>query len=222
MVQNVLLGTLTTINLLVSPLSPGTLASHSTYRFDIRPHMLLSENCGQPKGTKRSQNRLEQNQLQLSIESFSGQIFTLGINADICTSSYGTRHDSFKLNLPIELLDQDFIENLRPNNGYVLTGIPSVQNTNKHVRLKITRLLNINITENLMALRVEWIPDRNNAVENQPLTIWVESPQGHATPTTDTLHARPSQLIWKRFEFTHRFPALAPTYTLNGELKTID
>jgi hypothetical protein len=216
MVQDVVVGTLATLNLLVSPLSSPTL-SQQTYQYEFEPASALSETCGLTA-------KAEPNRLSAEIESLSEEYFTLGLKARLCLSGEGARNVRLTLNLPTRILGESFLEKLKPGQSYIVHGIPSAAQPGKKDSLKLTRLTD---EGSMMGVHIESIPSGGEpfgrSTDFHPLSIWVDRGM---TAFSDIPGFSNRALRWKRLQFFYqaddRAEAGQPAFALSADLKRID
>lgn len=181
MLNRIVVGTLTTLNTMMSPLG------------------------GQPEGAKALTFKLEapleqrmacpslnRNPLILKVEPAPESRLILKITGHICTEGKKTELVSIGVSLPKALFDSQFIENLPMNAPYVVSesafGIASKTGQS---RLKLTKSEPI---EGTYTLLIEWIPFKaNEAPEHEPMTLWLRKVYlEDGTPKAD--------LVWERIE----------------------
>lgn len=213
MVQDIVVGTLSTLNTLVSPLAPATLADSQTYHFEIEANPLVQAQCHVP-GKLPKLNR--KSEVDVRFESGSETHFTAVFKIRLCTTENGYQTAIEKVNLPIELLDEKFLLKLPAQASYVVSGIPSEKTPGSKNRLKITRLPSAG---DLNPIRVEWIPDHGFETHYRPLTVWISKNPG-SFASIRGYDAK--SLRWRRLEFAYKNPLLRRPFAMTGELSRIE
>jgi hypothetical protein len=206
MVQNVVVGTLATLNLLMSPLAPGELAQQS-YQLELGPNAFINESCLEKFAPGHER-------LNVSFDEIASQSFQLKLSGKLCTTFEGLKPLSMALTLPTEILDEAFLVHLKAGQGYVLGGLPSATQPGQKVRLKITRLQR---QGELDPFTIEWLPSQGQTSENQPLTIWMDLAHSRLS---ETPRNGSKTLPWKKLRFYYSAPSISRAYVLTGELKS--
>jgi hypothetical protein len=219
MVQDTVIGTLAALNLLVSPLSPNTLASQS-YRYELEstPEVLLiQQSC-------RDQSRLKRGHVEARFELLTDSYFTLNLETHLC----GDRSASAKIamNLPTEILDESFWQKLKPGQSYIVPGIPTAGHPDTKSNIKISRLIDHGA---LQGLQVESLPNIGSEPARRlassrpaavpPLAIWMDRDRN---AFAEVPGFRKGTLRWKQLALHYHPTELMRDIALLGELKRIE
>lgn len=181
MLNRIVVGTLTTLNTMMSPLG------------------------GQPEGAKALTFKLEapleqrlacpnlnRNPLILKVEPAPESRLILKITGHICTDGKKTELVSIGVSLPKAVFESQFIEDLPLNAPYVVSESAfGVASKTGQSRLKLTKREPIAGTYTLL---IEWIPVKaDEEPQHEPMTLWLRKVYlEDGTPKTD--------LVWERIE----------------------
>lgn len=213
MVQEIVVGTLSALSTLVSPLGPASLAERQSYHFSLAAQEGLRENCTLAAGNHPRQARSE---LDVRFENLTPTHFTAVLSLELCTGTSRYRTATERMNLPIQLLDEDFLLGLPLKAPYVISGIPARAEPGQKHRLKITRLRSVG---DLNPVRLEWIPEKGQEPAHSPLTIWIAREQSSFTGVSGF---SAKTLKWRRLELTYGSPLLQHPLAMVGELSRIE
>lgn len=214
--QNLFVGTLATLNTLVSPLSP-TGAAPSIYKFDLQASPIFESRC-------RIHQALQKSQFDLTLEAATDTYFTAIFKIKICSSKNELQTAHLRLNLPMEILADAFIDRLPTRTGYVISGIPEAATDkgqpplNSRQKVKITKF---ETESGLVPVTIEWLPnDSSSQEEPQPLKIWiarnpVRLSEAPAKQSRNGLH-------WHRVQFTYKALPFENSVSLDGTLKRVE
>lgn len=223
MIQNVLLGTLSTLNTLISPLGPGSPNDQLNYTFFVKPNPGIEKLCHQ--GPSSPQVGQPQPQLSMQIERFEGSHLSAKLRTSLCQNGTNTKTSlvdeyEVQIHLPLQILDSDLINRLPLNQGYVISGIPSVDDPNRKVRVKLTKLTpsidrSNGEKQRGQPVKVEWIPDSAIDQETPPITIWIATSE---LEFKNVKGYRSSSVPWIRIA-TSLLPKIKTGPIANGEFQ---
>lgn len=181
MLSRIVVGTLTTLNTMMSPLA-GSPEKAKTLTFKLEAP--LEQRLACPS--------LSRNPLILKVEPAPDSRLHLGISGRICGEGKKTELVSLGASLPAGLFDSRFIEELPTNIPYVVSESAfGVASKTGLYRLKLTKREPI---EGTFTLRIEWIPAKaDEKPQHEPITLWLRKLYlEDGTPK--------SELIWERIE----------------------
>lgn len=197
MVSEIVVGTLTTLNTIVSPLGPGTPGQLASYQFSLQPNSLLQQNCHIAGPSPAPQHSV----VNLSLGDVKEKYFTIQLDGLLCTSSSQMKQTHTRLNLPSELLDQAFLRRLPTDRGYVVSGIPTANNPTSKPRVKIAHLES---GPEFILVQVDWIPEGSEPAAHPPLKIWI----GQTREVFSGVKGYTARsLPWKRIKTSYQLPA---------------
>lgn len=200
MLKSFVVGTLTTINTVITPLS-GTNPSTRIFPLVLTPGkpLTVASGHGSCSGAKSSFLGLK---VETSVDSF----LHLNVQGQLCTERDGLQPVAFSIVLPGDLNDPAFLLRLPANAAYVVNKVPSARGPEAPVsRVKITKKA---VTpEGLIPIELEWLPSEAGRVEHPPMTLWL------AADAAET-----SRAPWARIEFSELSQQFAKPLTVSREI----
>jgi hypothetical protein len=160
-VQKIVIGTLSTLNTIISPLDPNA-GSVSNFELQASPSVVPS--CTYQRETIKSS-------LSMSIETPADSYLATRISGRICAKK-GLINLSYLIHLPTELLDDDLLERIPNGQPYIVHGLPSAKNPARKTTVKISRQSAIN---EIIPITIDWVPEATLQPEHPRLTIWIAS-----------------------------------------------
>lgn len=215
MVKDVFVGTLATLSTIMSPLGPSGPAEFMAYTYDLKPSQEFQRSCALPPDSKHLKAitiAATKNELNLRLEKGSETYFTVTLQANLCTANGAPQDTTVRLNLPVEILDEEFLNRLIVDQSYVVPGLPSALQPNRKTRVALKKL---RIEADLQPLRVEWIPENGILPDSAPVTIWIgRSKKAFSDVRGYTAGALP----WRRIQFDYKHPLLTRTIPIDAKL----
>jgi hypothetical protein len=192
-----MVGTLSTLSTLMTPFGGNDASGVPVFKLAINGATLHERCVG-----------IKQSTLGLKVEPKNQSYVTAQVQGHLCSTTGGLKAIQFSIALPSDLTDQDFLEHLPANSCYVISGLPSPDNTSPepllHTRVKITR----GTTEgSLTPITIEWLPDEAGLIQHPPMTVWIS--KSHLN----------SQLPWQKVKFAELGNLISQPLDVAGEIK---
>ena len=226
MVNKIVVGTLATLNSIISPLGEPTVLAPQTYHFQLDPTSLVAKNC-------RVGTVLRQSRVNLDFEDEKDGVVVAHISGLICTSNRQLHPVAENLNLPSVAFDESFLYDLTVDRPYIVSA-------GGQSRVKITRLKSL---ADLQPISFEWVPlTAEEKPAHQPLTVWLSntktaSSEKQAVAGRDKKtrgwfsnvgHARPvaqqaqNPMHWSRLSFAVKLPVGGDAVPLTAQYESSD
>lgn len=161
MLNRLVIGTLTTLNTMVTPLGSSQAPNpQPVYKLDVN-ESLPEDRCA----------GAQQSFLVMRIDDGPDAFITLHVQGHLCSLTSGLHPVAFATILPADLLDEEFLEKLPVQSSYVSAGVPSLKRIGTKLKVKITKLP---AEGDRVPLQVMWLPDNQGRTEHRPMTIWMK------------------------------------------------
>lgn len=214
MVQDIVVGTLTTLSAIVSPFGPSSENANVAYRYNLKATPQIEKFCSRKAGNLE----MPKNGLVLRAEKAADAYFTLSVAPPSCLNTdadEAEKGEGLKINLPMELVDSEILDRLQEGYSYVTVGLPSYRDPGQKVRTKITK---IKTEKNMHQIRIEWIPESLSKPEHSPILIWMgRTPGAFAGVQGYSAH---SGLQWRRIRMNYISPKIG-SIQIEGELTEV-
>jgi hypothetical protein len=222
MVSNIVVGTLTTLNSIVSPLGPSTVPiTAQVFRYQLASNAEIGHEC-------RIDSTKVFSQLNLRFSDDTDGALAAHVTGVFCGADRQGHRINTSFPLPNEILDEDFLTSLPVGRPYVLAA-------GSRAKVKVTHLKS---EGELQPFLVDWIP--SSAHESSPhglLTFWLAAPPastGHASKTAASATKANSKnspghqsqaahlklanpLHWNRISISYAHPLSGDQLAMTGE-----
>lgn len=199
MLKTFVVGTLTTINSVMTPLSGSDPNTH-IFPLVLAPGKALATAPGHGActGTKASF-------LGLKVETEVDSFIHVTVQGQICNERDGLQPISFAIVLPGDLNDIAFLAHLPANASYVVSKVPSARGLDIPTsRVKITK--RSATADGLIPVELEWLPSETGHVEHPPMTLWIVADGTETGPP------------WARVEFSELTSQFSKPLTVSHEI----
>lgn len=209
MLSEIFVGTLATLNALVSPFTP---APHQTvYKYSLEGQKNLRPQCilrGEP---------LRSN-LLLSLDvPVEGRFFQAQIKSGVCVSQNNYRKLELILNLPKELLTISALLKLPVGQAYVVHQVPAANSAESNYRVRLVRSA---IEGNTLPVEVSWIPEEGKPPAHRPIKIFIALDEKDLENVSVSA-ADGNKFKWKRISLEVKHPLATDLIQLEGNLSQI-
>lgn len=197
MLKSFVVGTLTTINSVITPLS-GTNPNARLFPLVLAPGKPLTAITSHCTGAKMSF-------LGLKVETTVDSFLHVAVQGQICTERDGLQPVSFSVVLPGDLNDTAYLLRLPANASYVVNKVPSSRGADLPTsRVKITK--RAATSDGLIPIELEWLPSESGRVEHPPMTLWLPGDAAEVGPP------------WSRVEFSELSQQFGKPLTVSREI----
>ena len=195
MLSKLMIGTLTTLNAMMSPLARHGGPYSSMQTFDIPgkcPRAAIEVTCPRPE---------LRGGWTMTVQRIGKSYINARLRERPCKCDGPVEVNEISFNIPTQTVDIDLIEKLPLGHGYVVYGVPLTEQVEKRVPIKISRLP---AEGSLIPITVEWIVE--GEAKQEPVKIWIASDDSEST------------FPWRRISMVEPDPQKGTKVEVRGEL----